>query len=76
MGAGAKDVLSWRGKLVMKELADSFAQLIAIIMITLALAVSTAAISQWASAEVSNDTGAGGGAAAQTPALLVAGATQ
>ena len=59
----------------MKELADSFAQLIAIIMITLALAVSTAAISQWASAEALSDTAAGG-AAAQTPALLVAGATQ
>ena len=58
----------------MKELADSFAQLIAIIMITLALAVSTAAISQWASAESMSDTA--GGAAAQTPALLVAGATQ
>jgi hypothetical protein len=58
----------------MKELADSFAQLIAIIMITLALAVSTATISQWASAEAVSDTGGGG--AAQTPALLVAGATQ
>ena len=54
----------------MKELADSFAQLVAIIMITLALAVSTAAISQWASAEAPS------AGAAQTPALLVAGATQ
>ena len=58
----------------MKELVDSFAQLIAIIMITLALAVSTAAISQWASAEALSD--AGGAAAAQTPAILVAGGTQ
>jgi len=60
----------------MKELVDSFAQLIAIIMITLALAVSTAAISQWASAEALGDAGGAGAAAApQTPALLVAGAT-
>jgi hypothetical protein len=34
----------------MKELANSFAQLAAIIMILITLAVSTAAISQWASA--------------------------
>jgi hypothetical protein len=54
----------------MKELANSFAQLIAIIMITLALAVSSAAISQWASADSSGNTSAG----AQTPSLLVAGA--
>jgi hypothetical protein len=47
----------------MKELANSFAQLIAIIMITLALAVSSAAISQWAGAD-----------GAQTPSLLVVGA--
>jgi hypothetical protein len=58
------------GELTMKELANSFAQLIAIIMITLALAVSSAAISQWASADASGDTSAG----AQTPSLLVAGA--
>ena len=35
----------------MKELANSFAQLAAIIMILVTLAVSTAAISQWASAD-------------------------
>jgi len=35
----------------MKELANSFAQLAAIIMILITLAVSTAAISQWASAK-------------------------
>ncbi|MGB7921978.1 MAG: hypothetical protein WCF57_01905 [Pyrinomonadaceae bacterium] len=52
----------------MKELANSFAQLIAIIMITLALAVSSAAVSQWASADASGNT------SASTPSLLVAGA--
>jgi hypothetical protein len=35
----------------MKELANSLAQLAAIIMILITLAVSTAAISQWASTE-------------------------
>ncbi len=35
----------------MKELANSFAQLAAIIMILVTLAVSTAAISQWANAD-------------------------
>jgi hypothetical protein len=35
----------------MKELANGFAQLAAIIMILITLAVSTAAISQWASAD-------------------------
>lgn len=35
----------------MKELANSLAQLAAIIMILITLAVSTAAISQWAGAE-------------------------
>jgi hypothetical protein len=40
----------------MKELANSIAQLAAIIMILITLAVSTAAFAQWASAE-------GGGAA-------------
>jgi hypothetical protein len=34
----------------MKELLDSLAQLAAIIMILITLAVSTAAVSQWASA--------------------------
>jgi hypothetical protein len=52
----------------MKELAGSFAQLIAIIMITLVLAVSTAAISQWASADVSSST------SAAAPTLLISGA--
>lgn len=36
----------------MKELVNGFAQLAAIIMILITLAVSTAAISQWASSEV------------------------
>jgi hypothetical protein len=35
----------------MKELANSLAQLAAIIMILITLAISTAAVSQWASAE-------------------------
>jgi hypothetical protein len=42
----------------MKELANGIAQLAAIIMILITLAVSTAAVSQWASAgeEASADT--------------------
>jgi hypothetical protein len=40
----------------MKELASSFAQLVAIIMVTLVLAVSTAAVSQWATADASSET--------------------
>ena len=51
----------------MKELASSFAQVIAIIMLTLVLAVSTAAISQWASADVSSST------SAAAPTTLVSG---
>ncbi|HEY0547921.1 MAG TPA: hypothetical protein VGC91_21255 [Pyrinomonadaceae bacterium] len=35
----------------MKELANSFAELAAIILILITLAVSTAAISQWASGD-------------------------
>ncbi len=35
----------------MKQLANSFAQLTAIIMLMIMLAVSTAAISQWANAD-------------------------
>ncbi|HKP73152.1 MAG TPA: hypothetical protein VJT82_09470 [Pyrinomonadaceae bacterium] len=35
----------------MKELADGLAQLVAIIMIMITLAVSTAALSQWASSD-------------------------
>jgi hypothetical protein len=54
----------------MKELANSFAQLIAIIMITLVMAVSYAAVSQLGSADASSNASAG----AQTPSLLVAGA--
>lgn len=53
----------------MKELANSFAQLAAIIMILITLAVSTAAISQWAS-EASNTTGNTGTRPQQT--LVVA----
>lgn len=36
----------------MKELGNSFAQLAAIIMLLITLAVSTAAISQWATGEI------------------------
>ena len=52
----------------MKELANSLAQLAAIIMILITLAVSTAAISQWAGAEKS----APQGAETPTPQTLVA----
>jgi hypothetical protein len=52
----------------MRELASSFAQLIFIIMATLALAVSTAAVSQWASAD------SGPSAGATTPISLVSAA--
>ena len=52
---------------MMKELANSFAQLIAIIMITLVLAVSSAAVSQWASADASTNADA----RPQTPSLLL-----
>lgn len=52
----------------MKELANSFAQLLVIIMVTLVLAVSTAAVSQWASVDAPSPGAAG---AAQQPALLV-----
>ncbi len=38
----------------MKELANSFAQLAAIIMLLITLAVSTAAISQWAGVDGSS----------------------
>lgn len=58
---------SW-GELTMRELANSFAQLIAIIMITLVLAVSYAAVSQWGTADAAAD------ASAPTSSLLVAGA--
>lgn len=40
----------------MKELVNGFAELAAIIMILITLAVSTAAISQWASEETANTT--------------------
>jgi len=43
----------------MKELANNLAQLAAIIMILITLAVSTAAISQWAGAEKSPQQNAG-----------------
>lgn len=39
----------------MKELANGLAQLAAIIMILITLAISTAAVSQWASSESSGN---------------------
>jgi hypothetical protein len=53
----------------MRELASSFAQLIAIIMVTLVLAVSTAAVSLWATADASGETGDAG---TQTQSILAA----
>ncbi|MDX6268957.1 MAG: hypothetical protein QOD28_180 [Acidobacteriota bacterium] len=40
----------------MKELGNSLAQLIFVIMVMITLAVSTAALSQWASPEEQGDT--------------------
>ncbi|HEY0405225.1 MAG TPA: hypothetical protein VGC89_05835 [Pyrinomonadaceae bacterium] len=51
----------------MKELGNSLAQLAAIIMILITLAVSTAAVSQWATADVSAEKS---DAPAQTQPLL------
>ena len=51
----------------MKELANSLAQLAAIIMILITLAISTAAVSQWASAETN-----GAGNAGAQPQMLIA----
>jgi uncharacterized membrane protein YjgN (DUF898 family) len=48
----------------MKELANSLAQLAAIVMILITLAVSTAAVAQWASAD--NDAANNGNAKPQT----------
>lgn len=48
----------------MKELANSLAQLAAIVMILVTLAVSTAAVAQWASAD--NDAANNGSAKPQT----------
>jgi hypothetical protein len=43
----------------MKELANSFAQLAAIIMVLITLAVSTAALSQWAGIDGSTSSAQG-----------------
>ena len=51
----------------MKELANSLAQLAAIIMILVTLAISTAAVSQWASAGgETRGTDSAGGSKART----------
>jgi 2-keto-3-deoxy-6-phosphogluconate aldolase len=55
----------------MKEIGTSVAQLFAMIMILITLAVSTAAVSQWFSADVAAQ---GTGAAVQTQPLLASGA--
>jgi hypothetical protein len=57
----------WEGK--MKEVANSLAQLAAIIMLLITLAVSTATVSQWASAD-SNSSAANN--AATAPQTLIA----
>jgi hypothetical protein len=63
------DVSSRGGVEKMKELGNSLAQLAAIIMILITLAISTAAVSQWASA----DTRAADNAAASSkPQTLIA----
>ncbi|HZH91802.1 MAG TPA: hypothetical protein VEX70_14440 [Pyrinomonadaceae bacterium] len=41
----------------MKELGNNFAKLAAIIMFMITLAISTAALSQWASPDTSTDSG-------------------
>jgi hypothetical protein len=56
----------------MRELANSFAQLAAIIMILITLAVSSAALSQWVSPEASDATST----SVQAPSLLASGAGQ
>ena len=56
----------------MKDLAVSFAQLAAIIMILLTLAVWTAAFSQWTSTDNAGANAHAGGA--QTQTILVSGA--
>jgi hypothetical protein len=54
------------GKKAMRELVNSFAQLAAIIMILVTLAVSTAAISQWSG----TDSAGGGSQTLQSQAAL------
>ena len=51
----------------MREMVSSFAQLAAIVMILITLALSTAAVSQWAGADASAQ-----GEGAAPPALQVA----
>lgn len=45
-----------RGETGMKKLANSFAQLAAMIMILITLAVSTAALTQWANGSIADGT--------------------
>ncbi len=59
---GGAEIERLRGEKSMKELANGLAQLAAIIMILITIAVSTAAVSQWVSA--------GGDDVAAQPATL------
>lgn len=61
------------GSKAMRELANSFVQLTAIILFMITLAVSTAAFAQWAGGEMAQG-GASGDSAPST--LLVAGAAR
>ena len=56
----------------MKEIGNSIAQLFAIIMILITLAVSTAAVSQWASTDAT--AAASSEASLQTEPLMASGA--
>jgi hypothetical protein len=56
LAADSKHSKGYGGKEKMKELANSLAQLAAIVMILITLAVSTAAVAQWASASESDAT--------------------
>jgi hypothetical protein len=59
--------IEFDGEGKMKELRNSLAQLAAIIMILVTLAISTAAVSQWASADNrATDNAAAGARKAQT----------
>jgi hypothetical protein len=51
----AVDEKGLQGGRKMKEIGNSLAQLAAIIMLLITLAVSTAAVSQWVSTETTND---------------------
>jgi hypothetical protein len=69
---GSRQTTEWR-TVGMKEVGNSIAQLFAIIMILITLAVSTAAVSQWFGADTAtNETGA----TTQTQSQLLASGTR